>query len=762
MTIKSFIGGGKVLIKALLPPLFFSLLFVLCFNLLPKKDYSYSFAIYDRSERLLCASLSSEQTYHLPLSDKINQFYKSASIVYEDKSFFLHFGLDFSSIFRSFFLNIKNQKVLSGASTITMQVARILCKNEKRTYLQKIKESLIALLLELKYTKNEIFSLYASNAPFGGNVVGVDAASFRYFSASQENLSVSEATVLAVLPNQPSLVTLAKKRKRLKEKRDSLLKKLYQYAIIDSVTYDLAILEPLPDKPAPLPFLAMHYHDFLKVNRNESSQNGKYITTIDYDLQKLTEQMAERNSKRLAENLIYNMAVVVMEVESGKVLSYVGNTGFFSENGKNIYVDMAIARRSSGSLLKPFLFASMLDRGMIFPRSLLIDIPTQIQNYAPENNNGKYEGAIEAREALTKSLNVPFVRALREYGIPPFLELLKKCGFTTFNRKAENYGLPLILGGGEVTLYEACSVYARLMRCASGKLEANEEFPISEGAAYITLNELTSGKRPYNEAFWESFTSQQKIAWKTGTSDGYKDAWSIGVTPKYVVGVWAGNADGVGRPEIKSHIATLPLMFELFNVLEKSSWLSKPEHALKKCLACKHSHYLKGMHCDEGIEEDLPINAPLPKLCPYCASICLTFDRKYRARASETKEKVNIENWFILPPFIESFYIRNHKSYKTLPPFLNKMHKSNDFEITFPENNSIIEIPTELSEKKGAFTAKVSHKNNDAILYWDIDGLYLGKTKTFHQFDITVLSGYHILTVTDDSGNRKNVGFYVK
>ncbi|MGP1438647.1 MAG: penicillin-binding protein 1C [Treponema sp.] len=757
----TFIGGGKVFVfakaVAMLPPLFFASIFTLCFTFLPNVSSPYSFAIYDKDENLLCASLSSDETYHLPTSQNINELYKASSIIYEDRAFFLHFGLDFSSIIRSFFLNIKEQKVVSGASTITMQLARLLCKHEKRTYLQKIKESLLALMLEAKYTKDEIFSLYASNAPFGGNVVGVDAASFRYFSTSQQELNCAQVAVLAVLPNQPSLVSLVNRRERLKEKRDDLIKKLYQYAAIDDETCDLSIAEPLPEKPSPLPFLAMHYHNLLK--KEVKKNNARCITTIDYNLQRLAEEMAERHSQRLRENLVYNMAVVIMEVETSNVLAYVGNTGFFQRKNKNIYVDMANARRSSGSLLKPFLFASMLDRGMIFPSSLLTDIPTQIQSYAPENNNGKYEGAVQAMEALTKSLNVPFVRALREYGIPPFLELLKNIGFSTFNRKAEEYGLPLILGGGEITLYEACSVYAHLMRVA---IAPDDDFPISQGAAYLTLNELTSGKRPYGEAIWESFSNKQKIAWKTGTSDGYKDAWSIGLTPKYVVGVWAGNADGVGRPEIKSHIATLPLMFELFNVLEKTEWLIKPEYALKKGLACAHSHYSKGMHCEGVVEEDLPINAPLPKLCPYCTTVCLSPDRKHRIEPLDIEGNEGVENWFVLPPSIEAFYAINHKQYKTLPPFLNKTHKSMDFEITFPENNCLIEIPIELSEKKGAFTAKVSHKNKDAILYWDIDGGYLGKTKTFHQFDITTSSGAHVLTVTDDGGNSKRVHFYVK
>lgn len=757
-------GGITImlLLKALLPPFVFSSIIISLFYLLPSLESSYSFATYDRNEKLLCASLSSKEAYHLPQSKDINQFYKISSIIYEDKSFYLHLGIDFSSVLRAVYLNLKNKHIKSGASTITMQLARLLCGGKRRSYLQKLKESFYAILLEAKYTKDEIFLLYASNAPFGGNVIGVEAAAFRYFSSSEKELSLSSSAVLAVLPNQPSLVTFSKKREKLKEKRDALLQKLKYYSIIDEESCKLSIAEPLPEKPEALPFFAMHYHTLLKKkvdNAETRNFQKKCVTTLDCALQSLVEQMAEVHSDRLKLNLVHNMAVIVMEVNTKNVLAYVGNTGFFHPNGKNIYVDMCNARRSSGSLLKPFLFAGMLDRGMICPLSLLKDIPTQIQNYSPENNNGQYEGVVKANEALTRSLNVPFVRSLREYGIPPFLELLKKCGFTTFDRTANDYGLPLILGGGEVTLYEICVCYANFMRQA---MEGNDDFPISKGAAYLTLNELTSGKRPYDEAIWKLFTSSQKIAWKTGTSDGFKDAWSVGVTPKYVVGVWAGNADGVGRPEIKSNIASLPLMFEIFNVLEKSEWIKKPYEDLKKVKVCSHSHYINGRFCEDIEEVELPINASLPKVCPYCQSVCLSPDGKYRIEPSDIKGSERLENRFILPPFEESFYIRHHKKYQSLPPFLNKMKRNEDFVIVFPNNYDVIEIPLELSEKQGAFIAKASHKNSEAILYWDIDGSYLGKTKRFHQMDMSLKVGRHEITLTDDDGNRKSVVFFIK
>jgi len=240
-----------------------------------------------RHEKLLCASLSSDQAYRLPIFDGISPVYKSSSIIYEDKSFYLHFGFDLPSIIRAFFLNVHEKRIVSGASTITMQTSRLLCGGQKRSYTQKIKESFYAFLLELKYSKEELFSIYASLAPFGGNVLGIEGATFRYFSLPQKELTTAQLAMLAVLPNQPSLVTLSKKRERLKEKRDALLRELLKYSFIDNETYLLSVDEMLPDKPHPLPFIAPHYHEMLK--RKEESivaerDNIKEIGTGNLDI----------------------------------------------------------------------------------------------------------------------------------------------------------------------------------------------------------------------------------------------------------------------------------------------------------------------------------------------------------------------------------------------------------------------------------------------------------------------------------------------
>jgi len=763
----------------LIPPFLFSTAFLSILTFLPRFDDDYSFATYDEAGNLLCVSLSGREEYRLPPSQRLNPVYRSGVVSYEDASFYLHFGIDFPSIIRAIFLNAKNQKRLSGASTLTMQTARLLFGAQKRNYIQKLKETFCALLLETVHTKDEIFRMYIANAPFGGNVVGVEGATFRYFSATMEDLTPSQCAVLAILPNQPSLVSLGKRREILQKKRDTLLSKMYKYSVLTMEDYELGKAEDLPSSPHPLPFIAMHYHNWLKFNNEMTS---KCKTTIDRDLQLLIERLCESHASQLRLNFVHNMAVLVQEVQTGKIKVYVGNTGFFASNGKNVFVDMVQARRSSGSLLKPFLYAGMLDRGMIFPSSLLKDLPTQIQTYAPENNNGEYEGVIRANEALAKSLNVPFVRSLREYGIPSFLKLLRECGFTTLDRSASEYGLPLILGGGEVTLSEVCEAYRLLMlqamrkdidddtRGAESWRKMNKEeqsktgrfikFPISQGAAYLTLEALSHSKRPHEYAVLESLNLSQKIAWKTGTSDGFKDAWSIGVTTKYVVGVWAGNADGTGRPEIRSNIATLPLMFEIFDMLGKSSWIEKPIFALKTCKACKHSQYSHFNFCSESEMTEQPIDAPQPPPCPYCKSLCLTEDGKYQMEAGDSKGLERIENRFVLSPFEEYFYVKHHKDYVKVPPFHS--NKKGEFEIVFPLPYDSISIPIELSGKRGAFVAKASHKNNDAKLYWDIDGSYLGKTERFHQIEVTVGKGKHLLTLTDNTGTTKQVAFYVQ
>lgn len=743
------------ILKASLFPMGTALLFFFAVKSPSGFENSYSFTIYDRNGELLGAAVSNDMQWHFPQSESITENYKQALLCYEDKNFYLHFGIDPAAVLRAAKLNTENKKIVSGASTITMQTARLSYGNSKRSLLQKLKETFSALIFEVRYSKSDILNLYASNAPFGGNVVGIEAASWRYFSRSHTYLTEAENCVLAVLPNQPSLVRPGKSAERLKQKRDTLLKNLFAYGLISKEVLSLSAQEPIPEKPSPLPSLAPHYLQLLKKN-TAGMKYKKNITSLDIELQRRVTDITERYSAQLAESFVHNAAAVILETQTGKIAAYIGNTGLNRKNGKNAHVDMASARRSSGSLLKPFLYAGMLDAGLILPSSLMIDIPTRIGGYIPENNTETYSGAVPADEALAKSLNIPFVRALRQYTIPAFLNLLKECGFTTFDRTADEYGLPLILGGGELTLYETAEAYRKLFLQASLKGEKKELYPLSASSCYLALEALTKANRPEDEAVWQFFASAKKIAWKTGTSFGWRDAWTIGVTSNYVVAVWVGNSDGEGRPEIRSATSAAPIMFEIFNILPKSQWISAPSAELEQVSICKHSGFPASQFCSLTTESFKPLYAPQCKTCPYCRSVSLTADGKYRAKAEDIKGFPKIENRFVLPPSAEYFYSKKHPEYKKLPAWLPEsgVNKS-DFEIIFPENGSSIFIPTALDGSPGAFTVKAAHKNPQTILYWDADGKYLGSTKFIHQMDIRLGFGEHIITLTDESGSQE-------
>ena len=388
----------KKILKALIPAFISSLIFLaLILFFTPGFKVDYSFTLYSSDGKLLGASAAGDGQWRFPQTSKLPEKYREALLSYEDKNFYFHFGIDPFSVFRAAVENILKGKIVSGASTITMQTSRLSEKNPVRSFKQKLRESFLSLFLELSYSKENILNIYASHAPYGGNVVGLEAASWRYFGRGPEDLTWAEAACLAVLPNQPSLVRPGKESEILKEKRDRLLYNLFLQKKIDKETYTLSVAEPVPDKPKAIPQKAYHYLEFLKTK----SSNQKNISSLDYSLQEIIFEIADHHFKRNFSSGVYNTAVLILDTETGKTLAYIGNTGLQNPNAKNEHVDMVHARRSSGSLLKPFLFAAMLDAGMILPDQLLIDIPTKIAGYTPQNSNYTYSGAIPARKALS-------------------------------------------------------------------------------------------------------------------------------------------------------------------------------------------------------------------------------------------------------------------------------------------------------------------------------------------------------------------------
>lgn len=742
-------------------------LFLLVFlvpHKLVKKTGPYSYAVYDKNGILIGASVASDEQWRFEPGIVPEKFAK-AIVAYEDKRFYKHLGVDFISIARAVVYNHKAGRIVSGGSTITMQTVRILEHNPKRTIPQKIHEAFVSVLLELRYSKKKILQIYSGCAPFGGNVVGLEAASWRYFHRSPEDLTWAEAATLAVLPNQPSLVFPGSNKDILLEKRNSLLHKLYLNGTIDEETYSLSLEEKIPGKPYPLPNYAPHYLEYLKKHNRKTV---KFYSSLDYSIQSNTQRILENWSDNFAKRGINNAAAIIIENQTGNVLAYCGNTGFYNgknRNKSNYSVDIIQSRRSSGSLLKPFLFCAMLDNGLLLQHQLVTDIPTRIGNYKPDNNIPVYRGAVPADEALTRSLNIPAIRELREYGINAFLAYLRSCGFTTFTRPSEQYGLPLILGGGEITLWEAAKAYSKMMRKANGE---KVDFPGRVGSCYLTIDALQYGTRPDDEAMWQSYANSKQIAWKTGTSSGNRDAWAIGTTVEYTIGVWVGNAEGQGTKELTSVGTSAPVLFDLFSFLPQTTWPERPRAALQYITICKKSGCLAGPYCEETEYSSKPVDAPSSKVCPYCKSLTFTPDLKYQATVDDMQFEYKgclpvSKNYFVLPPTIEYYYTKHTIGYAKLPDFVPwHVHASEDnFDIAFPQPGANIIVPVEIDGKKGGVICEASIRDDSMELFWDLDGEYLGSTSQIHQVVISPKKGKHVLTVTDSIGTVKTRVFYV-
>lgn len=399
--------------------LFSLLLCILLFILMPIKNPQrpYSTVLYSNNGSLLGAKIASDEQWRFPELDSVPHKFKQSIIYFEDQYFYKHPGVNPLSLLRALKQNVKAGKIVSGGSTITMQLIRIIYDNPNRTIWQKSKETVKALKLELKYSKEEILKKYASNAPFGGNIVGLEAAAWRYYGRNPDQLSWAESATLAILPNAPSLIRPGKNMPDLLRKRNFILHKLLINNIIDSTEYELALMENLPQRPHNIPRIAPHLLDRLALSNREE----KIHSCIDYQLQKKVNRTVERHYKILSKNEIHNLSAIVIKIETGEVLAYVGNTNIENVENHGNSVDIITAPRSSGSILKPFLYAYMLDNGEILPESLVPDIPTQMKGYSPKNYNLDYDGAVPASKALARSLNVPAVHMLHEFGVGRFL-----------------------------------------------------------------------------------------------------------------------------------------------------------------------------------------------------------------------------------------------------------------------------------------------------------------------------------------------------
>ncbi|RDY59285.1 penicillin-binding protein 1C [Flagellimonas nanhaiensis] len=734
---------------------------------------------------LIGARIADDGQWRFPQMDSVPERFKQSILLFEDEYFYRHPGFNPISIGKAIKHNL-TKETRRGGSTITQQLVRLSRKNKSRTYWEKCIEIFMATRLEFRYSKEEILKLYATHTPYGGNVVGLETAAWRYFGIPAHELSWAQSATLAVLPNAPSLIFPGRNESELLNKRNRLLQKLKDKEIIDQTTYELALEEPLPQKPLPLPNIAPHLTERI---RNEYS--GKRITTSIYrSLQLQLNTLAERHYQQLKSNEIHNLAILVLDVENRKVLGYVGNSPSGKTHGS--YVDIISKKRSTGSTLKPLLFASLLDEGHILPHSLVRDIPTVINGYNPKNFDRKHTGAVPASKALSRSLNVPAVRLLRQYGLQKFYNKLHKMNLKSLDRPASHYGLPLILGGGESSLWDVTKTYASMastlnhfVSSSSAYFEhefvdpsylMNEEISfgkqqldpqiVGAGAIYSTFQAMYEVNRPEGDENWHFFDAAQPLAWKTGTSFGFKDAWAVGVTPKYAIGVWVGNADGEGRPGLTGIATAAPLLFDVLDALPQSGWFQEPFDDLIELEVCSQSGYRASVYCDDVQKKLVPTYGKRSNPCPFHQQVFLDASQRFRVNSDcYPLEDMVAKNWFAFPPAIEYYYTSTNPNYKPLPPFLENCSvlESHPMEFIHPKKNEEILLPKDLGGNNSTEVIfQLAHQQANSTVYWYLDETYIGSTTQFHELIYQIEPGEYILTTVDDQGNRLQQNIQVR
>ena len=524
----------------------------------------------DRQGRILRAFAVPPGVWRLPArTEDVDSLYLQMLRAYEDQRFDAHPGVDPLAVARALGQWLSHGRMVSGASTLTMQAARLLEPHE-RDLPGKLGEMLRALQLERRYSKDEILGFYLTLAPFGSNLEGVRAASLAWFGKDPTWLTAAEAALLVVLPQAPSRLRPDRFPDRARAARDKVLARMGQLGVLTERQVEEARQEPLPTRLRPLPFLAPHLADRLRASRPDATL---YPTFIDRGLQQTLEMLARQQQSALEPDS--SLAILVVAHRDRRVLAYVGASDFHDPRRAG-QVDMVRAVRSPGSTLKPLVYGLGFDDLLIHPETLIEDVPTRFGDYSPTNFRNTYAGQLTVREALQQSLNIPAVAVLEQVGPARLAARLREVGSPLHWSAAHPQpGLPLVLGGVGMTLEELVTLYAGF---ANGGLvaplrfgPADPEQPgqrlLSEAACWYLGDILRHGPLPQNVIGPASVARPRAIAHKTGTSYGFRDAWALGFDPDYTVGVWVGRPDGSPSPGHYGRNTAAPLLFRVFDLL---------------------------------------------------------------------------------------------------------------------------------------------------------------------------------------------------
>ena len=727
--------------------------------------------VFDQKAKLLRAFQSTDDKWRVrtPLT-QISPALQKMLLGYEDQWFYWHQGVNWVAFGRAAMQNFQAKEVVSGGSTLTMQIARMI-EPKERSYQSKLLEVARASQLEMVFGKKKLLEIYFNIAPYGGNIEGVAAAAWLYFGKEPSQLSDGEAALLAAIPNSPERFRPDRYPKAARKARDLVLNRAWKSGIIKKNEYLSALREEIPSERLKLPFSAPHLA--LELKRRYPGEARLY-STLDQATQLFCEEQLGAHLRKLRQEGITNGAIIVIDNQRQELVAAVGSGEFFNKNLGG-QVNGYLAPRSPGSALKPFVYALGIERGLITPQSYLEDVPVDFGGgYAPENFDRSFSGIVPAREALAKSLNVPAIMLLSKLGEQGLYQLLRTANFSTI-KAVDHYGLSIVLGGCEVTLLELTSLYSTLAKngaYAPPKLLRDEvgQVPLqlfSAGTAYIITDILEEVRRPDLPACWE-FTSLPRVAWKTGTSYGHRDAWSVGYNPRYTIGVWCGNFNGDGKPGLVGAEVAAPLLFDLFNYMNRqgsAGWFVKPRGVgVRK--VCALSGQLPGVSCTSQVSEYYLTDRSSDEECKLHQVVKLDAKTGYRLPPhylSGTRQTVD-HYYLHWPARVASWLSSNGQPVNELPaliPDWQGVIAGQPPLIHSPASDYQYQLREGITSDYQKISLEAAASNEVRKLYWFVDGKLFGTAKPGERLFYPPLPGVHQVVCQDDQGRSSAVKLVV-
>lgn len=720
--------------------------------------------VFDRKGQLLQAFISSDDMWRIqtPLTEVSPHLQKSL-LAFEDRWFYWHFGVNPLAMARASLQNVFSRRVVSGGSTITMQISRMM-EPKPRTFSAKAVEILRAFQLEQRYSKRQLLEFYYNMAPYGGNIEGVAAAAWLYFGKEPSQLSLGEAALLTALPNSPTANRPDANPERARAARDRVLARLRRRNIIAEQAYREALAEEVPTARQRLPRKAPHLcRDLWLAGREES----RIYSTVDSRIQSVAEDLLRLHLRRWSAANITNGAVVVLDNRTHEVLALVGSVDFNDRRHAG-QVNGARAPRSPGSALKPFIYALAMEQGLISPAHYVEDVPRDFSGYAPENYDRTYSGIVTARAALERSLNLPAITLEHALGEKNLYDLMRRAGVDSL-RGRDNYGLSMAIGGCEITLLEISALYS-MLACGGEYTRpwTNQQQPqsagvrlLDEGTAYLITDVLTGVQRPDLPACWE-FTSLPRVAWKTGTSYGHRDAWSIGYNPWVTVGVWVGNFSGEGARDLVGAEVAGPILFELMNNIcrgRQIPWFRRPS-SVDVREVCSLSGQEPGPHCPTLIQEMfLPDRSP-QETCRFHQAVEIDEKTGYRLPPRYAGDRPSVTKVFTKWPARVGSWIESLGTpIERLPPLLPQWQGLTPGAppiIRSPSQDCQYRLREGIPPEYQKICLEASAGTDVQKLYWFIDGRLLGAVKPGERLFYIPEVGKHRVVCQDELGRSSD------